>query len=180
MEQSPAPHTPARRSACNMFRVLTFYGSKICCNILHGMEVSWSRAPCSPHCLHRCTTFHLHFILHYNHLQVTQEEHKHPEQRSPESGGGFGRLAEQFSVTGHEPTRSLFLTLLETFTRSPLQEGQVFAGTLVNQSKLGKNLTKVWLRHCSRKTENQVMSTGESLTLEKKALCTKQPGYGET
>ena len=84
----------------------------------------------------------------------------------------------QLQVTS--PTRSLFLTLLETFTRSPLQEGQVFAGTLDNQSKLGKNLTKVWLRHCSRKTENQVMSTGESLTLEKKALCTKQPGYGET
>ena len=87
-------------SACSLF-----YGSKICCDVLHGAlpMVSWSRAPCSPHCLHRCTTFYLHFVLHYNHLQVTQEEHKHPEQRSPESGGEFGRLAEQFPVTSYEP-----------------------------------------------------------------------------
>ena len=139
------------------------------------MKVSCSRAPCSPHhCLHRCTIYHLHPILRCNHLQVTQEEYKvrHPNSALQKVLEGLVVGLNNLHLQVTSPTRDI--------PAKPTSRWTSFGWCPRQPVKVGKNVTKVWLGHSSHRKENQVMSPRESLTLQEKALCTKQPEYGET
>ena len=103
-----------------------------------------------------------------------------PEQRSPEGVGGFGRRAEQSPFTSYEAQHDHCSSHSWRHSREAHFKKDKFLLVPSSTSQSWEKRDESLVSSLLTQERDQVMSPRESLTLQEKALCTKQPEYGDT